>query len=192
MTTSKKENTAPKVIASKLTASQQRGGFVTTDVPGYKFVWLLKQTMTERDVTIGEVVENTGVSQSTISHLMTGRRSAVRLEKESIAALSKWMGLPVLSGLILAEHVSPEDFYTDTSLLDANIDRAVRYILSDGDWGAYAPRSILTAENDTKLYLIWCYEQATKVKLLSGSVDFISLIEMMKKFRAEHPIQLVE
>lgn len=41
------------------------------------------------------------------------------------------------------------------------------------------PKDIDTWSTDTKLYTIWCYEQATGRRLLPGGVDYEDLLQQM-------------
>lgn len=181
---------------NKLKPNPQNEDFtVLPSTPGYKLVSLIMHTMMERRTTMQELADAVGMSQSSLSFLKTGRRLASGLEKSSIEGLARWLGLPVLSVMMLAEQVSPSDFYTEKSILSGEIARAVKYILDDPEWGSFAPREIIDSSNiDLQLYIIWCYEQATKKTLVSRaeSSNFLGLARDMGEFRARHEVKLAK
>ena len=189
-----KQASKDKQLKNKMTANvQPESSYVGSEVVGYKLIWLIRQTIAERNITLATLSEITGISSATLSHIQTGRRATTGLEKSSIKALAEWLGIPILSAMLLAEQITPEDFYTTESMEDGSLSRAVRYVLSDPDWGAHAPREILNSDSkEVQMYLVWCYEQATKTKLLAGGVDYLSLIKSMDNFRNEHKIKTVE
>lgn len=163
---------------------------IDPDTPGYKLVLMLYERAKDRSISISELAEQTGISQSTLSHLRTGRRHATELERESIEALASWMELPVLAILILAEQVSITDFYvhgTEGEAMEKNIRRALRFIRDDPEWGGLMPREAETGSTELKMWVIWCYESATGTKLLSGGVDYFDLLKQMEAFREETP-----
>lgn len=183
---SKKESTPKNKVTPNI---QTENSSIGPNTAGYKLLWMIRQKLAENEMTLVNLSDETGISRTTLSHIMTGRRHATGLERESIIAIAKWLKIPTLAAMLLAEQITPTDFY-DESLTKAAIARSVRYILSDPDWGSYAPPEILDNTNpQLQMYLIWCYEQATKTKLLSGSVDFLSLIQSMDKFRNEHQLE---
>lgn len=161
--------------------------YITPETPGYKLAQVLFEQVAARALSLAEASEEIGVSAGTLSHIRTGRRTADQLERDIIKRISDWLELPALAGLILAEQVTLKDFYSTTSELQAGIERALRFILSDGDWGVMVPRGVESWDDDAKLFVIWCYEQATKTKLLSGGVNYQDLLKQLERFREEHP-----
>lgn len=160
---------------------------VGPDVPGYKLIWMINQAATAQQLTQQELSEIFGMAASTVSYLLTARKDIRKLDKSVFIKIAKWLELPVLSVLMLAEQITPEDFYSDKTSMDEAINRATKLILSDPDWGAYAPRELLTSDSkDLKIFLIWCYEKATSTKLLPGAIDYLDLIKELESFRKEN------
>src|SRR5699024_11793781 len=84
-------------------------------------------------------------------HLFPTRRSS----DLKLKAIAKFIGAPLLATMLLAEQVKPKDFYQsegdDDSDIQNKIDRAVRYILSDPDWGSVAPKALRSEEHTSEL-----------------------------------------
>lgn len=160
---------------------------IPPSTPGYKLVQMLFEEAAARSKTLKEVSEESGVGLSTLSHLRTGRRLASQLERDIVKRIADWLGLPPLAAMMLAEQVTLQDFYSAQSDLQDNIKRALKYIASDPDWGVMMPRDVETWADDAKLFVIWCYEQATQTKLLGGGVNYQDLLEQLERFREEHP-----
>lgn len=160
---------------------------ITPEVPGYKLVQLLFETAAERAKTMSEMAEEIGVGQSTLSHLRTGRRFANQFDMDIIKRIAHWLEVPPLAAMMLAEQVTLSDFYGQVDKLDEDINRAIKFIRSDGDWGNLAPSGLDSWSNEAKLYVIWCYEQATGTLLLGGAVNYADLLEQMRDFREEFP-----
>lgn len=152
--------------------------------PGYKLIWKIHEKCINENIPSKELAEIIGVSQTTISYIFTGRKDVRELDKQIYTKLAFWLEMPVLSVMMLAELIVPEDFYTsEKQNLTRAIDRAITLILADPEWGAFAPKEILGSNNEIKMYIIWCYEQATNTRLISGAVDYLDLIKNLAEFR---------
>ena len=156
--------------------------------PGYRLMHLLFNRAAGTGLSLADMAEKSGVSVSTLSHLRTGRRRVDRLEREGIEKIASWLELPVLSVMILAEQVRPEDFYGAHSTLKTNIHMGLRYISEDPDWGGIVPKDVDGWDQDAQLYILWCYEQATGRRLLPGGIDYEDLLRQMEDFRGEHAL----
>lgn len=172
-------------------SSPSRGPRLSIDIdkttPGYKLVKLIVEQAVEQNLTMTEVANLTGISSSTLSHLRRGRRFTTALERDIIDRLADWMELPVVAVMILGEQIRMEDFYSPKEDMEEAIERAMRFIISDPDWGAMIPKAAIEGDREMKIYTIWCYEQATQARLLSGGVDIDALLKEMKAFRADSP-----
>ena len=162
---------------------------VGPEVPGYRLLQVIFDRASSAGVSLGELADEIGVSVSTLSHLRTGRRDASKLERESIKGMAEWLEMPVLAVMILAEQVRVEDFYGPDSSLQLNISMGLRYIQGDPDWGGVVPKDVDEWSTDAKLYVIWCYEQATNRRLLPGGVDYDDLLKQMQEFREGYPVE---
>lgn len=164
---------------------------IDPDTPGYMLVYQLYQKAKDRSISISELAEQTGVSQSTLSHLRAGRRHATELSRENIEAIAEWMGQPVMAVLLMAEQVKHDDFFVpngrDEEAWEDEINRALRFIRDDPEWACWLPRDIESGSNDLKRWVIWCYDQAAGTKLLRGGVDYYDLLQQMVEFREEEP-----
>lgn len=158
---------------------------VSPSTVGYKLIWLIRQKCKRESITQYDLAEIIGVSASHISNIFTARKDMRTFDRDTFKKIAAWLELPVLSVMMLAELVTPEDFYLEDAK-SASIQRAINLILNDPEWGAFAPKEILTADLSIQLYIIWCYEQATKTKLISGAVDYLDLMENLSEFREEH------
>lgn len=160
---------------------------VGPDIPGYKLIWMINQAAAAEGLNQQDLSKILGMATSSVSYILTARKDIRKLDKSVFNKIAKWLDLPVLSVLMLAEQITPEDFYSDKTSMDEAINRATKLILSDPDWGAYAPRELLNSDSkDLKIFLIWCYEKATNTKLLPGAVDYLDLIKQLEDFRKEN------
>ena len=166
---------------------------IERDTPGYMLVYQLYQKAKDRSVSTTEMAEQMGISQSTLSHLRTGRRLATELNRENIEAIAKWMEQPVFGVMLMAEQVTHDDLYLPNGEEDVGwedeINRALRFIRDDPEWACWLPRDIESASNDLKRWVIWCYDQAAGTKLLRGGINYHDLLGKMSDFRAENPIK---
>ena len=188
----KAEATSPNADAGgpPRTSSPRLSVEIGKSTPGYKLVKLIVEQAIEQNLTMTEVAGITGISSSTLSHLRRGRRFTTALERDIIDRLAEWMELPVIAVMILGEQVRMEDFYSPKEDMDEAVERAMRFIISDPDGGAMIPKAALDGDREMKLYTIWCYEQATQARLLSGGVDIDALLKEMKAFRDDAPSAL--
>ena len=162
---------------------------ITPETPGYKLVQMLFERGAERSKSMAEMADEIDVGLSTLSHLRTGRRLASQLDKDILKRMAEWLGIPPLAAMMLAEQVTLKDFYGPVGKLEEDIKRAIKYIRSDGDWGNLAPRGLDSWDDESKLYVIWCYEQATGTKLLGGGVNYADLLEQLRAFREDYPAE---
>lgn len=160
---------------------------VGPDTPGYKLIWMINQAAAAQNLTQHDLSDLLGMAPSSISYILTARRDIRKIDKAVFINIAKWLELPVLSVMMLAEQITPDDFYTEKASMDNAITRATQLILSDPDWGAYAPRELLDSDNrELKIFLIWCYEKATNTKLLPGAIDYLDLMKQLEDFRSEN------
>lgn len=188
----KQKTKQPPAPLSKVVRKKRMSddGSLPPETPGYKLLWLVNQQVSSQSISLAQLADLTGISVSTISQLQRGMRTTTSLGSKSIRGLSTWLELPVLAVMMLAEQITPEDFYTEKQINQISIERAIAFILGDPDWGTYAPKSLLDSDNrETQLFVIWCYEEATGTKLLSSNIDYHSLIGSMTQFREEVPLE---
>lgn len=167
------------------------GGIVPIDpeTPGYQFVHQLIQAIQQRNLNLGDAAEEMGVSASTLSQLRSGRRLASALDEEILERMATWMNIPMLAAMILADRLELKHFYVSReNSLQHDIDRALRYISEDPSWGGLMPRGIDKMAMDYQLFVIWSYEQATGLRLLSGGVNYTQLLSDMDEFRNVYPM----
>jgi len=190
--TAKAKKSAVRPKAKGPSARGVRGPRLSMDIDsttqGYKLVKLIQEQAVEQNMTMDQVADETGISSSTLSHLRRGRRLASALDRDIVDRLAKWMGLPVIAVMILGEQITMNDFYSPKEDMEESIERAMRFILSDPEWGAMIPRAAVEGDREIKLYTIWCYEQATQTRLLTGGVDIDALLAEMGAFREKNPL----
>lgn len=185
---SKKKTTRERSGAGNMYGPRTELVGAPPSTPGYQLLMKLFETGVARGKQMQEIADELEISRSTLSHLRTGRRLATQLDSEIISRMAKWLDMPPLAVMMLAEQVTLEDFYSQTDDLSENIERAVNFIKQDSEWGSLMPRQIDTWDAEAKLWMIWCYERATQTKLIGGGVDYIDLLEQLKEFRSEHPM----
>lgn len=147
----------------------------------------IEQAKTDRGMYWKDVAEELDMHKGELSRLRVGHIDISRLSRERIEKIANFLGVPPLAAMILAETVSPTDFYMqegkEIGSVQSRIERAVRFIMSDPEWSAMIPKDALDSEtgDDWRLFLVWCYEKATGLVLIDGSVDYIELLKQVEE-----------
>lgn len=155
-------------------------------MPGKNLIRAIEQAIVDREIFAGEAAELMGFYPTELSRLRNGKADVTKLPREKLKAIAKFIGAPLLATMLLADQIKPKDFYQsegdDDSDIQNKIDRAVRYILSDPDWGSVAPKELFDQDTsaEVKLFLVWAYERATGLVLIKGAADYLKMLEELE------------
>lgn len=163
-----------------------RTAAIDLSLPGANLVRAIEQAVATRGIYNRDAAEEIGITPTELSRLKHGRLEAVNLSRERINAIAKFLDIPVLAAMLLAEQIKPADFYTNSKsdeFIHGQVERAIQFIMNDPDWGALAPKTLYDENTglDVKLYLIWAYEQATGLVLIKGAADYLQMLEDLEK-----------
>lgn len=144
---------------------------------GWRLLRVIEEKSTEEGLNVSETAQAIGINPTYLSQLRSATRCPSRIDKELIIQIANWLNLPSLAVMILADQVKMEDFYSNQDDFELSINRAVKFILADPSWGSMMPKTFVDGTKEEKIYMIWCYEQATKSKLLTGGIDYLKLLQ---------------
>lgn len=122
------------------------------------------------------------LSPSYTSSLMNGSRSWDGTDRETKEKVAKFLGIPLISVLMLAGIVEPKDFVFDDSIA-ASLDNAYGGLKSHPVWGAFCVREEWDRlPLNTKILISLLYEKATGTEIIQKA-RMIQVVEQAKKTR---------
>ncbi|WP_442596626.1 hypothetical protein ACSBPU_06725 [Parapusillimonas sp. JC17] len=113
------------------------------------------------------------------SQLRSGRRNLSRGADDFTRACARYLGVPRLTVLALADIVSPEDMYEAQDAITAHLPRAFEYVCTDPDWAHLTTGSVPESSPATQYLIVRLYEAALAVRLLPERVEPQKLAESM-------------
>lgn len=127
-----------------------------------------------------------GLSPSYTSSLMSGSRPWDGTDRDTKIKIAKFLGLPLISVLMLAGIVEPKDFVFDDSI-DASLDNAYGGLKAHPVWGAFCTRREWDPlPLNTKILIALLYESATGVQIVEKA-RMIQVVERARKAKAKNP-----
>ncbi|MGE4125690.1 MAG: helix-turn-helix domain-containing protein [Pusillimonas sp.] len=118
------------------------------------------------------------------SQLRSGRRNLSGGADEFTRACARYLGVPRLTVLALADIVSPEDMYESENAITAHLSRAFEHVCTDPDCAHLATESVRQSPPDTQYLLVRLYEAAFDVRLLPERIEPQKLAESMAALQA--------
>lgn len=133
--------------------------------------------------TLQEMCEFMGFSYPYYAQLRSGRRSLNGSQEELTAACARYLGVPRLTVLMLAEVVTPEDMYIKPHDIVRKLPGAFEQVCSDPDWAPLATPEVKVCEPSTQFLIVRLYEQLTQTPLLPDRVEPVELTQAFLELR---------
>ncbi len=134
--------------------------------------------------TLQEMCRYLNFSYPYYSQLRSGRRNLSRGADDFTRACARYLGVPRLTVLALADIVSPEDMYEAQDAITAHLPRAFEYVCTDPDWAHLTTGSVPESSSDTQYLIVRLYEAAFDVRLLPERIEPQKLAESMAALQA--------
>jgi hypothetical protein len=132
--------------------------------PGEQLMALLFARAQQLGHTGRELANCLGVSAGHLQLLRSGARDPRKIGPELVTAAAAYTGLSRVQVMQLAGQITAEDFGCMSH--DAQLAKAITFILSDPPWGSRALWELHSSSPHTKRLVIQMYEAATGYKLL--------------------------
>lgn len=113
------------------------------------------------------------------SQLRSGRRSLSGAADDFTRACARYLGVPRLTVLALANIISPEDLYESHDAISCHLPRAFEHVCTDPHWAHLATQTVRASPFETQYLIVRLYEQTTGLRLLPETVSFQELANGM-------------
>lgn len=115
-----------------------------------------------------EMAVEVGVTFGYIRQLESGLRQVQTISDEFAAACAKYLSLTRLQVFMLAGRIKPQDFFSDADVFRRDVERAVKFIESDGRWNAVLTEELRASSLETLYGVVRLYEAATGTILMTS------------------------
>lgn len=123
-----------------------------------------------------------GMSPSYTSSLLNGSRPWDGTDRKTKEKVAKFLGIPLISVLMLAGIIEPKDFVFDDSI-DTSLDNAYGGLKTHPVWGAFCRKEEWNSlPMNTKILVALLYEAATGNEIIKKS-RMIQVVEKAKATR---------
>jgi len=153
------------------------------DIKGAALYAALQNRARQLGHTLQEMCEFMGFSYPYYAQLRSGRRSLNGSQEEFTAACARYLGVPRLTVLMLAEVVTPEDMYIKPHDIVRKLPDAFEQVCSDPDWAPLATPAVKVCEPSTQFFIVRLYEQLTQTPLLPDRVEPVELTQAFLELR---------
>ncbi|NYT62725.1 hypothetical protein H0A66_10415 [Alcaligenaceae bacterium] len=133
--------------------------------------------------TLQDMCRHLDFSYPYFSQLRSGRRKLSSASEEFTYACAKYLGVPRLTVLALADIVSPHDLYSESDAITVHLHRAFDHICTDPTWAHLAPESVRISPPTTQYLIVRLYERACGLQLLPEAVEPERLAQSMITLR---------
>lgn len=114
-----------------------------------------------------DLAEDLGCKPSYLGHLASGVRKTENISKKFSAACARFLRVPRLAVLLAAGKVRFCDLGDRHENREAVLERAMRFIFMDPQWGARLPAGIWFDDSATREMFVRAYEKATGCRLIT-------------------------
>lgn len=143
-------------------------------LPGEALMNALFKRAREQGQSIGDMAKELGVSHAYLSLLRSGQRQIPNVNDEFSTACAKYLGMPRIYVLLLAEKLKSDDFYgAAESGMHRQLSNALRMVTDSEE----AARAGVSAEDINKLparlqyLMVQLYQGAHQLQLLPREFD---------------------
>lgn len=140
------------------------------DVKGEPLFAALQNRARQLGHTLGDMCACLSFSYPYYSQLRSGRRTLSGASEEFTAASAKYLGIPRLTVLALADLVRPEDLYESQNAIETHLPRAFEYVCEDPHWAHLAIGDVRTAGPRTQYLIVRLYEQMAGLQFLPPAI----------------------
>lgn len=177
------DNAAEKVDGRKLrtvrgpkgpsTRVPWSGGLAREELlrPGGTLLAMLIGRANQLGHQLGDMAKELNVTYGYISQLRSGHRKTEHISDAFADACAAYLDKPRKLVLVAAGRVRPEDDYEHPEQALQQLPAAISFIQNDGDFGAYMPPELVSADERLQLFVVKLYERAKGVHLLPGFTD---------------------
>lgn len=143
------------------------------NLPGGTLLVELQKRATDKRQTLHQMAEELGVSYGYIQHLKSGVKAIPKISDEFTGACARYLGLPRIYVLMMAEKVLPGDFHPENEEGDEDAESARRNALSLVAGSHYAKELELSLEEleqapeKCQSLIIYLYEAVTGLAQVS-------------------------
>ncbi len=105
--------------------------------PGAPLLALLLEAGHTRGLSIRELAEkHLGITHSHFLLLRKGKRSIPKLGDDTMDKIAEFLGLPRVMVMLAAGQLKPEHFYQQPQMMNQYVERALKFIQTDPEFGA--------------------------------------------------------
>jgi len=146
--------------------------------PGAPLLALLLEAGHTRGLSIRELAEkHLGITHSHFLLLRKGKRSIPKLGDDTMDKIAEFLGLPRVMVMLAAGQLKPEHFYQQPQMMNQYVERALKFIQTDPEFGHQMPPELFTQSLDVRRFVILLYEKATKQTVLPPRETLGSIVE---------------
>lgn len=147
--------------------------------PGAALLAMLVQAANDRGHQMRELADNLGVTYGYIAQLRGGIRDVRHISDEFADRCAQYLGIPRMAVLVAAGKVKLADIYSAPSVLEHDLERALKFIQRDAHYGPYMPPEIFQQSPAVKQFIVMMFEDASGYKLLAGKVPLKEIADKM-------------
>ena len=149
------------------------------EVKGEPLFAALQNRARQLGQTLQEMCRCLDFSYPYYSQLRSGRRSLSGASDDFTHACARYLGVPRLTILALADIVSPQDMVQSQEAVITHLPRAFEHVCTDPYWAHLATASVRHGSFETQYLIVRLYEQMTGLQLLPPTIAPERLAESM-------------
>lgn len=109
--------------------------------------------------SVEEMCAALNYSYSYFNQIRGGRRFLKATSKDFTKACAKFLGVPHLTVLMMADIVSLNDFYTKSQDVTKQLPEVIKQVIKDPEWSGLADSEVLASPLKTKYFIVKLYEK---------------------------------
>lgn len=129
--------------------------------------------------TLQDMCRYLGFSYPYYSQLRSGRRNLSGSADDFTRACARYLGVPRLTVLALAEIISSEDMYESRDAIIAHLPRAFEHVCMDPYWAHLITADVRNSHPKAQYLVVRLYEQMSGLQLLPRIISPQQLAEGM-------------
>lgn len=149
------------------------------EVKGEPLFAALQNRARQLGQTLQEMCRCLDFSYPYYSQLRSGRRSLSGASDDFTHACARYLGVPRLTILALADIVSPQDMYESQETVTVHLPRAFEHVCTDPYWAHLVTASVRNSSSETQFLIVRLYEQMSGLQLLPPVIATDKLAESM-------------
>lgn len=149
------------------------------DVKGEPLFAALQNRARQLGHTLQDMCRYLDFSYAYYSQLRSGRRNLSGAADDFTLASARYLGVPRLTILALADIVSPEDMYETRDAITVYLPLAFEQVCADPYWAHLATAKVRNSHSEAQYLIVRLYEQMSGLQLLTRVIAPQQLAESM-------------